>query len=238
MANIKDLHPVVKARVEQLQATMDKKLTGNYKMAIVQGFRSMEEQAAIYGQGRKSYIYKGKEYGKPNLPVVSGAKPGQSMHNYGLAIDFALRSKDGKKVAWDTKTDFDKDGKADWMEVVAEAKKLGFVWGGDWKGFVDNPHLEYNFGLDWRDLYYNRKKIPTADATQTKTEPKVVPNFPGLIKKGVTGSSVKLIQKALGIKIDGIFGQQTEDKVKEYQKKHGLVSDGLVGQKTYNSLFH
>lgn len=31
------------------------------------------------------------------------------------------------------KKDFDGDGKADWMEVVAVFKKYGWEWGGDWK---------------------------------------------------------------------------------------------------------
>ena len=29
--------------------------------------------------------------------------------------------------------DIDKDNKADWMEVVEEFKKAGWVWGGDFK---------------------------------------------------------------------------------------------------------
>ena len=47
--------------------------------------------------------------------------------------------------------DFDKDGKADWLEVVEYFKSVGFVWGGDWK-FVDKPHFEMTFGHSWRTL--------------------------------------------------------------------------------------
>jgi peptidoglycan L-alanyl-D-glutamate endopeptidase CwlK len=36
-------------------------------------------------------------------------------------------------ASWDIKTDFDGDGKADWMEIVAIFKRYGFEWGGDWK---------------------------------------------------------------------------------------------------------
>jgi peptidoglycan L-alanyl-D-glutamate endopeptidase CwlK len=40
---------------------------------------------------------------------------------------------------------------ADWMEVVEEAKRLGFFWGGDFRGtFKDQPHLEMAFGLTIR----------------------------------------------------------------------------------------
>ncbi|EAG2418068.1 M15 family peptidase, partial [Listeria monocytogenes] len=30
-------------------------------------------------------------------------------------------------------------------KFVAKAKSLGLEWGGDWSGFVDNPHLQFNY---------------------------------------------------------------------------------------------
>lgn len=54
-----------------------------------------------------------------------------------------------------------------------------------------------------------------------------------LIKKGATGEDVKVIQKALGILADGIFGPGTEAKVKYFQKTNGLTADGIVGRLTY-----
>ena len=54
-----------------------------------------------------------------------------------------------------------------------------------------------------------------------------------IIRKGSVGESVKEIQKILGLKVDGVFGPNTENAVKEYQKKNGLVADGIVGSKTY-----
>ena len=50
------------------------------------------------------------------------------------------------------------------------------------------------------------------------------------------GKYVKLIQKKLGIKVDGVFGTQTEKAVKRYQKKKGLKPDGIVGQQTWKSI--
>ncbi|PCD08000.1 hypothetical protein CMV16_08120 [Peribacillus simplex] len=46
------------------------------------------------------------------------------MHNYGLSIDICLITPDGKKAVWDTKADFNKGRKSDWMEVVEEARNL------------------------------------------------------------------------------------------------------------------
>ena len=83
-------------------------------------------------------------------PKVTNAKGGQSYHNYGLAIDIVLL-KDADKngtfetASWQTNVDFDGDGIADWMEVVAIFKRYGWDWGGDWK-FTDMPHFQKTFG--------------------------------------------------------------------------------------------
>ena len=55
-------------------------------------------------------------------------------------------------------------------------------------------------------------------------------------KRGSVGEQVKQIQKALGIKADGIFGKGTEDAVKKFQQENGLVVDGKVGPKTLEKL--
>ena len=55
-------------------------------------------------------------------------------------------------------------------------------------------------------------------------------------KKGSKGKNVILIQQALGIKADGVFGAQTEEAVKAWQSSHGLDPDGIVGSLTWQSL--
>lgn len=57
-----------------------------------------------------------------------------------------------------------------------------------------------------------------------------------VLKKGSKGEDVKILQKALGIKVDGDFGVKTEAAVKEFQKSKGLVADGIVGNKTWSAL--
>lgn len=44
-------------------------------MQISSGFRSNEDQAYIYGQGRPNYIWNGKVYGSEGS-IVSNAPPG------------------------------------------------------------------------------------------------------------------------------------------------------------------
>ena len=61
-------------------------------------------------------------------------------------------------------------------------------------------------------------------------------NLTRLLKKGSTGTAVKNLQKALGIKADKIFGPDTEKHVKIFQCKHHLVVDGIVGKDTAHAL--
>ena len=71
--------------------------------------------------------------------VNSGAS--QTMRSYhlvGQALDFVPATASGG-VEWGGY------GRADIKKAVAEAKRLGFEWGGDWSNFVDKPHLQYNY---------------------------------------------------------------------------------------------
>lgn len=101
---------------------------------ITQGYRSIAEQNDLYAQGRT----------KPGK-IVTNARGGQSHHNYGLAIDFALYTKDGKDVTWD-------DSSAEWKQVVQVFKSKGFAWGGDFRTFKDTPHFEMTFGYRYSQL--------------------------------------------------------------------------------------
>lgn len=46
----------------------------------------------------------------------------------------------------------------------------------------------------------------------------------------------KLVQKAVGVKVDGKFGKDTEAAVKNMQKLMGLVADGCVGLNTWKRI--
>nr|WP_223254282.1 M15 family metallopeptidase [Halobacillus halophilus] len=136
-----ELHPRVVEYKEELVARAAEQ---GIEMVITDGHRSVESQNELYARGRS-------EEGK----VVTHAKGGESYHNYGLAIDFALQTDNG--VVWNMERDGNGNGKSDWMEVVAIAKDLGFEWGGDWSNFKDYPHLQMDFGLTIRDLKYGKR---------------------------------------------------------------------------------
>ncbi|PZD96429.1 M15 family peptidase [Paenibacillus sambharensis] len=145
------LHPIVAAKQNELiRLTEEAGIT----ILITDGFRSKEEQDALYRQGRSD-----------EGPVVTHAQGGESYHNYGLAIDFALRTDDGD-VIWDLSYDGNGNGESDWMEVVSIAKDLGFTWGGDWASFRDYPHLQMDFGYSIRELKKG-KRPPSGQDTSS-----------------------------------------------------------------------
>ena len=58
----------------------------------------------------------------------------------------------------------------------------------------------------------------------------------GVLRKGCKGEGVQMMQEALGIGADGIFGPGTERKLKEWQASKGLVADGIAGPATLGEL--
>lgn len=143
---ITGLHPVV---AESEKLLVRKTARRGIEIVITHGFRSNEEQDALFNQGRS---IAGN--------IVTNAQGGESYHNYGLAIDFALRTPEGD-VVWDMERDDNGNGQVDWMEVVELAKELGFTWGGDWANFPDYPHLQMDFGLSINDLKRGKRPPET-----------------------------------------------------------------------------
>lgn len=54
-----------------------------------------------------------------------------------------------------------------------------------------------------------------------------------ILKRGLSGDPVKVLQSKLGVPVDGIFGPGTETALKDYQTKHGLQVDGIAGPDTF-----
>jgi peptidoglycan L-alanyl-D-glutamate endopeptidase CwlK len=122
--NLKSLQPHAEARFrEWLQAVRK----AGIPAVIICGTRTFAEQADIYAQGRT----------KPGS-IVTKAAPGDSMHNYGVAIDFVVF--DGVDAHGGT-------GQPKWdSPLMAKAGQIalemGLDWGGAWKTFKDTPHIQ------------------------------------------------------------------------------------------------
>lgn len=112
------LHPVVRAAVERLEEECRRQ---EIKLLITDCTRTMAEQQALYAKGRT----------QPG-GIVTNVRYPYSAHNWGVAVDFCqnIRGQEYSDPAF-------------FKNVAIIAKSLGFAWGGDWKNFVDMPHLEW-----------------------------------------------------------------------------------------------
>lgn len=131
------LHP--KIREDAANAITDAENELGIVLRVVQGYRTFEEQQAIYDQGRT----------KPGS-IVTYAAPGSSYHNYGLALDIAPLIKNGTALDWNY----------GFKNLVPSFAKYGFTWGGLFK-HIDADHFEKKLGYDWRQLLvmYNQNKF-------------------------------------------------------------------------------
>lgn len=92
--------------------------------------RTMEEQAALYAQGRTA----------PGR-IVTNAKPGQSAHNYGLAID-VVPIMNGKPD-WDGEHPI-------WQKIGALGQLRGLQWlGAPGSPFKEMAHFQHS---NWRTV--------------------------------------------------------------------------------------
>jgi peptidoglycan L-alanyl-D-glutamate endopeptidase CwlK len=153
------LHP--KVRTEALliyQESVEALASGGSSVRYTYTLRDLKEQSYLYALGRTIRNPNGYHPTKKPLGnIVTNAKAGQSIHNYGLAFDICLLvDKDGNgvfdEVSWNMNLDLDFDKIFDWQEVVRVAKKYGWEWGGVWRKFKDYPHFQKDFNLDWKQL--------------------------------------------------------------------------------------
>jgi peptidoglycan hydrolase-like protein with peptidoglycan-binding domain len=54
-----------------------------------------------------------------------------------------------------------------------------------------------------------------------------------ILKRGLSGEPVKILQVKLAVAADGEFGPGTETALKAYQQQHGLKVDGIAGPDTF-----
>ena len=102
-----------------------------YNVQITSGFRTIEEQNALFKKPQK----------------VTNAKGGQSMHNYRIAIDVVLIDDKGK-ADWNPV----KYGELWKLALKAGLHKKGLTWAGNWKGFSELVHFDVSSGKTWQEI--------------------------------------------------------------------------------------
>lgn len=123
------LLPLVARQADKFVKEMD--MLG-LPIRITEGYRSIERQNELYAQGRTT---------KGN--IVTQAKGGESLHNYGVAIDIVFR-----RLGYDASND-------QWLAAATVGERLGFEWGGNWNEFVDKPHFQIMKGYTLKDFQNN-----------------------------------------------------------------------------------
>ena len=114
--------PDLATKVRAAAATLE--ALGTY-LLVVSGLRTAAQQDALYAQGRTTQGH-----------IVTNAKAGQSMHNYGLAVDVVpYMSGPTGALNWAVHT-------PQYQAMVVALKGQGLAWGGDWVHFPDSDHFQ------------------------------------------------------------------------------------------------
>lgn len=132
MVDLTQLKPLVARKAQELK---DLCKAQGINLLITSGYRSPADQDAIYAQGRT----------KPGL-IVTQAKGGQSLHNYGVAIDCVPLV--GGKPCWN---------EAMYEPVTKIALGLGFEHGD--RGYKDIPHYQIRLGYSLQDFQTGKVEI-------------------------------------------------------------------------------
>lgn len=111
-------------------------------MKAISGLRSMEDQGALYARGRTS----------PGS-IVTRSRPGDSLHNFGCALDSCFAGADPF---------LDKLDEAEftyyWGEFGRFSEAQGLSWGGRWDKITDRPHVQITYGLRLMEIQELYKK--------------------------------------------------------------------------------
>lgn len=176
---------------------------------VLEGVRTPARQRELYAQGRTKL--------GPKVTWTLNSNHFRKPDGYGHAVDLFPAPYD-----WNNLPSFDALSRA----MFDASKELGIPirWGADWdrdgkareRGEGDSPHFE---------LFGQATVTPeTADASRP------------VLRKGMKGGHVSVLQQKLGTTIDGDFGPATEAAVKAFQSSKGLTADGIVGLRTWAAL--
>lgn len=202
-----------------MQVTLDKLEKAGTPFKVYSGLRTFEEQNELYAKGRT----------KPGN-IVTKARGGQSMHNYGIAVDLApknLMTPEEWDIHW---PDPDKKDSV-WFELESrlfEASQeiddilddqLEYEWGGRWR-FRDVPHCQVRTTL--RELQSGFYPPSRDTEWLAKAHTTFLFDTPWMDRR------VQYLLNAAGCDagpVDGIHGQRTHRALRDFLKAEGSPQD-------------
>lgn len=154
------LKPLLVAKYSQLYQLC---LANGITIKFTEGLRSIAEQNALFAKGRSAA---GNVI--DSSLIVTNAKGGQSMHNYGVAFDVV--------VVVGGVEDWDMHYPALWTKMGKLGESIGLEWGGDWAGTLqDHPHFQITFGHTWQDFENGKVDYSMYKEPQLTTIPAPTP---------------------------------------------------------------
>lgn len=139
MLNSRDIFRLREDVAENCRKWLELCRAAGLNVLVTQTVRDEEYQRSLYAKGRT----------KPGSIVTNSTTPTFHSAKAGLAFDFC-KNVNGHEY---DDTEF-------FREAAAIAKKIGFSWGGDWKSFVDMPHIQWDNGGEWTSKMIRAGKYP------------------------------------------------------------------------------
>lgn len=142
-----------------------------FELLIYETIRTKEKQLEYYN-ARKSLTMK-------------------SYHLVGQALDFVPINKEGKEV-WNGYNS------PLCQKAIRYAIKLGFTWGGHWKGFIDSPHLQYEYYGYGSDTFKENNTTQLNNEIEILVQKTLRGEFGnGIERKNKLGSNYEIVQKII-----------------------------------------
>jgi len=122
------LYPPFREKLEYGLSMAD---AAGLKVYLFEGYRTLERQAQLYAQGR-------------TIPgrIVTNARAGLSMHNYGIAADLVFDGSPKEGIQWSWDGDYVNGKEGSYSRLGPLMEMAGLTWMGRSKTFFEMPHFD------------------------------------------------------------------------------------------------
>jgi hypothetical protein len=205
---------------------------------IIEATAGKTRDLPIKAKLREILLQAGIEAGVEIVRVTSGGqarkgsggkRTGSTRHDDGNAGDLQLE-KSGRVLSFET-------DRAIFVTFVTACFRLGATGIGAGIGYMGQHTIHVGFGtkLVWGAGGLSANAPAWLRAAMAAANG-AAPSAPRTLRRGMSGDDVKELQRRVGVKDDGDFGERTEIAVKAAQSAHGLKPDGVIGKDTREEL--